>query len=130
MAEPTQEIPALLVERFAKSMAAFVQSLAEALDQAAQRPELASAPAFRVWKGKAFPLLLKQNTSIQAAAQTFAQGDPRSIVALAEDKRGLAKDLDGFPLTFAGEGRVQELEALETAVVLAAYQLCAAAGMP
>jgi hypothetical protein len=76
------------------------------------------------------PLLQQQNASIQQATALFSAGDAGPILALAEDKRGLAKDLDGFPLTFAGQEHAAELESLETAVVVAAYQLCLAAGIP
>ena len=52
------------------------------------------------------------------------------ILVQAVDKRGLAKDLDGYPLNFAGPEREQQLDAWETAVVVAAYQICSAAGIP
>ena len=93
------------VERFAKVSALFVEALRVAVAEAAQNPELASTPAFRAWQSKALPLLQQKNASIQAAFARFTEGEVRPIVALAEDKRSLAKDLDGFPLTFAGQER-------------------------
>ncbi|MFZ0663067.1 MAG: hypothetical protein WAM66_10280 [Acidobacteriaceae bacterium] len=71
-----------------------------------------------------------RGSSIRAAAAAFEQGDAQPILTQAEDKRGLAKDIEGFPLTFAGPEDAQKLEQLETAVVTVAYQICAAAGIP
>ncbi len=96
----------------------------------AQDPQLAAAPAFRVWMDKVLPLLQQQNAAAQQAEEAFGKGDPGPILASAEDKRGLAKDLDGFPLTFAGPAHAASLDALETALVTAAFHLCAAAGIP
>lgn len=130
MAEALPGIPQTLVERFAKTFAAFVDAVRDAATKAASNPELAGTPAFRAWQTKALPLLQEHNAAVQAALSHFQAGDVRSILVLAEDKRGLAKDLDGFPLTFAGADLAENLEKLETAVVVAAYQLCAAAGIP
>jgi hypothetical protein len=130
MADEVSGIPLVLVERFANAFNLFVLAVRDAVAEAAQDPNLAGSPALRSWQSKALPLLEKQNASVQSAAAAFAQGDQQSILALAEDKRGLAKDLDGFPLTFAGPEHARKLEFLETAVVTAAYQLCSAAGIP
>ena len=130
MAQAPSAIPPTFVERFAKASAAFVAAIRDAVAEAAQNPALAGTPAFRAWQDKALPLLQEKDTSIQTAAALFLEGEPSSILALAEDKRGLAKDLDGFPLTFAGPDRARDLEPLETALVTAAYQLCAAGGIP
>jgi uncharacterized protein CbrC (UPF0167 family) len=119
-----------LAARFAKAMAAFVAAVQDAVAEAAQNPEYASTPAFQSWQAKALPLLETQNASIQKAAALAATGDVQSILALAEDKRGLAKDLDGFSLTFAGPDHAAVLDQLETSVVTTAFQLCAAAGIP
>jgi predicted amidohydrolase len=130
MAEDTHTIPEALVARFAKAVNAFVAAARDAVADAALNPEYASTPAFQSWQAKALPLLESQNASIQNAAALAAKDDVQPILILAEDKRGLAKDLDGFPLTFAGPDHAQVLDQLETAVVTTAYQLCAAAGIP
>lgn len=57
-------------------------------------------------------------------------GEVRSIVEAASDGRHLAKKLDGFDLNFAGEEKGKNLDQLETNVVVSAYQVCAAAGVP
>jgi len=129
MPEDLAGIPAALVDRFAKASAEFVEAVGEAVAEAALNPELAGTPTLQTWLTKALPLLHEQNASIQTAAEHFSQDEARSILTLAEDKRGLAKDLDGFPLTFAGPEHAKSLESLETAVVVAAYKLCEAAGI-
>lgn len=130
MAEDTREIFGALAERFAKAMSAFVAAVQIAVAEAAQNPEYSSTPAFQSWKAKALPLLEAQNASIQNAAEISKKGDVQPILTLAEDKRGLAKDLEGFPLTFAGPDHATVLDQLETAVVMTAYNLCSAAGIP
>ena len=129
MAEDTRPISAAIVDRFTRAMTAFVAAVRDAVAGAAQNPEYAGTPAFQSWQAKALPLLETQNASLQIAAALAATGDVQPILALAEDKRGLAKDLDGFPLTFAGPDHAAVLDQLETSVVTTAYQLCAAAGI-
>jgi hypothetical protein len=120
----------VLVERFKNVFEAFVNGVKDAVADAAQKPGAAESLALRSWQVKALPLLEKDKVSIQAAVASFEQGDVRPILVQAEDKRGLAKDLDGFPLTFAGPEHAQKLDLLETGVVTVAYQICAAAGIP
>ena len=129
MADESSLSPAL-VDRFAGAFAAFVKEAANALADAAQKPELAATPAFQGWRGKALPLLKRENDELHEAVEQFRAGDARALVAAAEDKRGLAKDMDGFPLTFAGEEHAQALEELRTAVVRSACRICEAAGIP
>lgn len=130
MAEPLYGVSPLLVERFMNVFAAFVKAVQEAVAEAVQKPELAQSHALRSWQSKALPLLEKGDAAMRAAAAAFDQGNAQPILTQAEDKRGMAKDIEGFPLTFAGPEHAQKLEQLETAVVTAAYQICAAAGIP
>ncbi len=130
MTEAARTLPPALVERFIVAFNAFVAVVTAAVTDAEQDPQLAAAPAFHAWKNKVLPLLQRQNAAAQQAMEAYRKGDPGPILASAEDKRGLAKDLDGFPLTFAGPAHAATLDALETALVTAAYQLCAAAGIP
>ena len=125
-----EALPKALVDRFAKAVGALVAAVRDALAEAAENPEYASTPAFQLWQAKALPLLETQNASIQKAAALAAKGEVQPVLALAEDKRGLAKDLDGFPLTFAGPDHAAVLDKLETSVVTTAFQLCVAAGIP
>lgn len=130
MSAQASPIQQMLADRFAAAMKAFVDEVAAAVAFAGSRPELASAPAFRVWHNKVLPLLQQQEQATEAAIIQFRQGDAGPLLAIAADKRGLAKDLDGFPLEFAGPEHAVVLDRLETAVVSSAYRLCAAAGIP
>lgn len=130
MAGAAPSITPALVDRFARAFAAFVLEARNAVADAARNPDLASTPQFESWRGKALPLLEQENAAVQQAVAMFQSGDARAIVAQAEDKRGLAKDMDGFPLTFAGPDHAQLLAALRTTVVRSAFQLCEAAGIP
>jgi hypothetical protein len=119
-----------LVDRFAGAFAAFVQEARSAVNDAARNPDLARSPHFESWRSKALPLLEQENASVQQAVAAFQAGDARPILAEAEDKRGLAKDMDGFPLTFGGPAHAQNLGDLRTSVVRSASQVCEAAGIP
>ena len=130
MAEATQPVTQELVDRFAKAFAAFVKAVADAMTEARGKPELAGTPAFAAWREKVLPLLAQENASIEKAVEQYKAGEARAILAEAEDKRGLAKDMDGFPLTFAGAEHAETLGELRTAVVRGACRLCAAAGIP
>jgi hypothetical protein len=128
--ETLPSIPQPYAERFAKAFAAFVDAVRSAVAEGALDPALSSSSRFLSWQTRALPLLERENDSIQHAFALYLIGEASAILAMASDKRHLAKDLDGFPLTFAGPDRAPALEKLLTAVVTTAYQLCAAAGIP
>lgn len=130
MPAPAPPITPAQVERFAKSFAAFVLEARNALADAARDPALAATPQFASWRDKALPLLEQENAAVQQAAAAMQAGDLRPILVQSEDKRGLAKDMDGFPLTFAGPDHAELLAGLRTAVVRSAFQICQAAGIP
>jgi hypothetical protein len=123
-------LPQALAERFAKAFAAFVEAVQVAIASNVTNPALANTPAFLAWQTRALPLLEKENTSIQNAMALFLIGEERTLVRLAADSRMLGRKLDGFDLNFAGAENAGKLDQLETAVVVAAYQLCTAAGIP
>jgi hypothetical protein len=123
-------VPEALAARFAKAFSAFVEAVRAAVADAAARPGMAGAPALLSWQTQALPRLEQQNASIKNAMALFLIGEVRSILPLAADMRSLARNLDGFPLDFAGPDSARVLDQLETAVVVAAYQVCAAAGIP
>lgn len=130
MTEEASPVAQEMVDGFAKAFAAFVKAAADAMAEARGKPELASTPAFAAWREKVLPLLAQEKASVERAVEQYKGGDTRAILVEAEDKRGLAKDMDGFPLTFAGAERAEALGALRTAVVRGACRLCAAAGIP
>jgi hypothetical protein len=73
------------------------------------------------------PLLEQEDAAIQNGVARYKIGETKTIVNLADEARGLAKNLDGFSLDFAGPKYAENLDRLETAVVVAAYQVSAAA---
>lgn len=123
-------VPQFLAERFAKSFGAFVEAVREAITTNVLDPALANTPAFLAWQTRALPLLEKENASIQNAMALFLVGETNTIVKLAAENRALGRKLDGFDLNFAGADCARKLNQLETAIAVAAYQLCAAAGIP
>jgi hypothetical protein len=116
-----------LAERFAKAFADFVNEATQAVLEAAINPALSSNPALLAWQTRALPSLDQQDASIQKGLTLYLNGETGTIVKLANEARGLAKQLDGFSLDFAGPKHAEALDRLETAVVVAAYQLCKAA---
>jgi hypothetical protein len=119
-----------LAERFAKASSAFVEAVWLAVTTHVPNPAIANTPAFLSWQTRALPLLEKENATIQNAMTLFLIGETRTLVNLAAESRMLARKLDGFDLNFAGAESGKKLDQLETAVVVAAYQLCVAAGIP
>jgi hypothetical protein len=130
MPEGSGGIPNMLAEGFAKVFAEFVAAVEDAVTDAELLGLATDPAALRSWQEKALPILRRHNAGIQEALARFQIGDAGPILVWAERERGLAKDLDGFPLTFAGPDHAQKLDFLETRVVTVAYQLCSTAGIP
>jgi hypothetical protein len=119
-----------LAERFAKVFAAFVEAVSVAITTNVPNPAVANTSAFLAWQTRALPRLEKENASIQNAMARFLVGETNTILQLAAESRALGRKLDGFDLNFAGADCAKKLNQLETAIAVAAYQLCAAAGIP
>jgi hypothetical protein len=126
----TPPIPQTLAERFAKAFAAFVDAVRAAVQENITNPPIANTSSFLAWQTGALPRLEQQNAEVQNAWARYLIGEERTIATLAAGARGLAKQLDGYALEFAGPERAQLLDKLETAVVVAASQLCTAARIP
>jgi uncharacterized protein CbrC (UPF0167 family) len=129
-AQTTPAIPEMWAQRFANAFAAFLDEVRAAVDEGKLNPVYSSTPAFLMWQTEALPRLEQELAAIQNAFALFQIGETGTIAQLASAQRGLAKHLDGFPLDFAGPEHAKTLDKLETAVVVAAYQLCKAAGIP
>ncbi len=123
-------VPQALAERFAKSFGAFVEAVWLAVTTNVPNPALANTPAFLAWQTRALPRLEKENASIQNAMTLFVIGETTTLLNLAAGSRAMGRKLDGFDLNFAGPDVGKKLDQLETAIVVTAYQLCAAAGIP
>lgn len=124
------ELSEALVNRLAGAYAGFTKAVADGVSIAELNPEFADAVQLQAWKQQALPYLEQQNASLQQAVAHYLIGDVNPILAHAVEKRGLGKQLDGFLLTFAGPDHAKVLDRLETAVVISAYQVCVAAGIP
>jgi len=122
-------VPQMFVEYFVKAYAAFVDAVRAAITENVANPAVANTAVFLSWQTQALPLLEKQNAAINEAFARYLIGEEQTIVALAADRRHLAKELDGLPLTFAGPERAQTLGSLKTAAVVTASRLCTAAGI-
>ncbi len=120
-------IPKEAAEHFAAAFEAFVDAAALAAEQAG--PESQGTPMFAAWRAHVLPLLQKQKGDVAEALRLFRAGDFQALVLAAEDKRGLAKDMDGFFLDFAGPGTAEELGRLRAAVVAAACEVCQSSGV-
>jgi uncharacterized protein CbrC (UPF0167 family) len=129
-AQATPSVPGLLAERFAKAFDAFVAEVRAAVAAGVLDPAYSSTPGLLMWQTEALPRLEQELAEIQRAFQQSQAGNTSALAQLARDQLGLAKHLDGYPLDFAGPDRAKKLEQLETSVVVAAYQLCAATGTP
>ena len=128
--ENSPPVPQILAERFSKAYAAFVEAVRAAVKQAAQNPAPGGNRGLLLWQTQGLPMLEKENASVEKAMALYLVGEVRSIVDAASDARHLAKKLDGYDLDFAGEEQGKNLDQLETNVVVSAYQVCAAAGVP
>ena len=126
--ENSPPVPQILAERFSKAYSAFVEAVRAAINEAALNP--AGNRALLMWQTQGMPMLEEEKASLERAMALYLIGEVRSIVEAAADLRHLAKKLDGFDLNFAGEERGKALDQLETNVVVSAYQVCAAAGVP
>jgi hypothetical protein len=128
--EAPPAVPQMLAERFAKAFAAFVDAVRAAAKEAALDPALNTSRSLLVWQTQDLPRLEKENAEVQNAMALYLAGETHTIVAQAAEKRHLARELDGCDLNFAGPDKGMLLDQLETAVVVAAYQVCAAAKVP
>jgi uncharacterized protein CbrC (UPF0167 family) len=129
-ADAPTRVPEQLAERFAKAFAAFVDAVRTAVAAGVLNPAVSSTPAFLMWQTEALPRLEQDNALVQNSMALYIVGEMETIAKVARSQLSLARRLDGFPLDFAGAEHAPVLDRLETAVVVAASQLCTAAGNP
>jgi len=123
-------IPQVFAERFSKAYAGFVEAMRVAVQETAQNSALSGNRALLLWQTQGLPAIEEENSSVQNAMAQYLIGEGRSLIEAASEATHLAKRLDGFDLKFAGAEWEKILDRLETDVVIAAYQVCAAAGIP
>jgi len=128
-AESTPTVPKLFAERFATAFGDFVTEVRAAVADGILDPAFSSTPGLLMWQTEALPRLEQELAEIQNAYTHSLAGVFGTLAQLARIQLGLAKHLDGFPLDFVGPDHAKKLDQLGTSVVVAAYQLCAAAGI-
>ena len=114
-------IPPQAADRFAHTFEEFVTTLRTALALAPEEHADVSR-----WQKKALPLLNRDLERVNAAAKSYKAGDATPLVQTASSALSLAKDLDGFSLSFAGEETARQLEEKLRFVVMAAWQVVSA----
>lgn len=117
-----QSVPEATAERFVAALGGLVSSVREVLAAAGDNPQAA------VWQRKLLPLLESRLAAANAAAAGFAASDQQRLVEVALPLRFLARDLDGYALTFAGDAFAAQLQERQRLVVFAAWQVGQAAG--
>lgn len=128
--ETSPPLPQVLAEKFSKAYSAFVEAVRAAVNEAVQNPAPAGNRGLLLWQTQGVPMLEREHAAVDRAMALYLIGEVRAIVEAAAEARHLAKKLDGYDLNFAGEERGKALDQLETNVVVSAYQVCAAAGVP
>jgi uncharacterized protein CbrC (UPF0167 family) len=128
-AQANSAVPEYYAQRFAKAFEAFVAKVRALVEAGVLNPGCSTTPGFVMWQTEALPRLEQELAEVQNAWARFQIGETDIIARVARDKVGLAKQLDGFPLDFAGAEHAKVLDQLETAVVSAAYQVYSAAGI-
>ena len=127
--QTSSAVPEYYAQRFAKAFEEFVAQLRASVDAGKIDPAYSATPALLMWQTEALPRLERELVEVQNEFARFLLGETNSIALIARNKLGLAKQLDGFPLDFAGPEHAKVIDRLETAVVLAAYPVCQAAGI-
>ena len=116
-----QVIPQPLADRYVAMLADLVSAAHQAIDSG-------PSPQAAVWRQKLMPLLETRLFAAKTAMTHLAIGDENPLLAHALQSRFLARDMDGYPLDFAGEEFAAQLKEKQQFVVYAAWQVCQSAG--
>jgi|SRR5271157_5706218 len=116
-----QVVPQSLADRY-------VAVLTELISTAHQAIDVSDSPQASAWRQKLLPLLETRLFAAKTAVAHHAIGDDNPLIAHALHSRFLARDMDGYPLDFAGEEFAVQLKEKQQLVVYAAWQVCQSAG--
>jgi hypothetical protein len=116
------EMQQALAERYLAVLTGFVGIIREAVVHAKDQKQA------KPWQEKALPSLEKRISMAEQGKAHFLIGDQQPLIRQAMDSRFLARDLDGYPFTFAGEEMAAKLREQQRLAVFAAWQLCEAVG--
>ncbi|HEX3470147.1 MAG TPA: hypothetical protein VHT28_03090 [Silvibacterium sp.] len=117
-----QVIPQPLADRYLAVMTDLISIAHQAVD-------VSDSPQAGVWRQKLLPLLDSRLFAAKTAMIHLAIGDENPLLAHALQSRFLARDMDGYPLDFAGEKFAEQLKEKQQFVVYAAWQICQSAGV-
>lgn len=118
----TQPIPQPIAERYVADLQALISTVRSAL--AASDASLSSG-----WRTQILPLLESRLAVAQTAMTHHAIGDQEPLISLALKSRYLARETDGYSLSFAGETLSAQYEDRRRLVVFAAWHICESAGV-
>ena len=121
-----QAIPELIPEMIADR---YLAALTELVSVARDAVAADSSPQSSLWQRKLLPLLERQLFAMKSASAHYAIGDQQPLVGQALESRFLARDMDGYPLNFAGEDFAARLKEKRQLVVFAAWRVCQSAGV-
>ena len=116
-----QVIPQPLADRY-------IAVLGDLILIAHQAVDTSTSSQTAVWRQKLLPLLETRLFAAKTALIHHSIGDENPLLAHALQSRFLARDMDGYPLDFAGEKFAAELKEKQQLVVFAAWQICQSAG--
>jgi len=121
----TQIIPQVIPQPLADHYLATMTDLISTAHQAVDGSTSAQA---NVWSQKLLPVLETRLFAAKTALIHHSIGDENPLLAHALRSRFLARDMDGYPLDFAGEEFASQLKEKQQLVVFAAWQICQSAG--
>ena len=116
-----QVIPQPLAERYLAVMSDLITTAHQAV-------AVSNSQQAALWRQKLLPILETRLFAAQTALTHHTIGDENPLLAHALQSRFLARDMDGYPLDFAGEDFAAQLKEKQQLVVYAAWQVCQSAG--
>ncbi len=119
----TQIIPKPVADRYFQALKGLVSTVHSAIGADASSSQSSGC------RQRVLPLLENRLADAQTALAHHAIGDQEPLVNLALKSRYLARDTDGYSLSFAGEELATQYEDRRRLVVFAAWQVCESAGV-
>jgi len=107
----------------------YLAAMTDLITTAHQAVDVSQSSQAGLWRQKVLPLLDSRLFAAKTAMTHLAIGDENPMLAHALHSRFLARDIDGYPLDFAGEEFAMQLKEKLQLVVYAAWQICQSAGV-
>ena len=116
-----QAIPQPLADRYLAVMTDLISTARRAI-------AAGHSPQADLWRQRLLPLLETRLFAAKTALDHHTRGDENPLLAHALQSRFLARDMDGYPLDFAGGEFAAQLKEKQQLIVYAAWQICQSAG--